>query len=146
MRQKIKQILCPYDGTSSSEFVFKKILPVARIFGARIVILTCIEDKATLGFFKLESDKKMIEKQKKIAERKIEELKKLAQNLGIVIKSKIVKCDIISKEIVNHAKKEKIDIIAMSKSKCGTTAERMYTESTVDKVFKESPCSFLHLK
>jgi len=146
MKQMIKKILCPYDGTASSEFAFKNILTIAKNLKAEIFVLTCIRDKTTLGFFKLNSDRKLMTRQKKNAEKKIERLQKQAEKLGVSIKSKIVNCEIISKKIIEQAKKEEVDTIAMSKTKRGTAAEKMYSQSTVEMVFKESPCSFIHLK
>ena len=146
MRQNIEQILLPYDGTKSSERAFKYAMRLAKIHQAKLIILTCIRDQATFGFFKLKSEKKKIERQKENAEKIIKKLKHRAKSFGIPLKSKIVKCEIISKEIVDYAKKQDVDIIAMSKTKHGTTAEKMYSESTVDRVFKSSPCTFVHVK
>lgn len=146
MRQNIERILCPYDGTDSSEHAFKNVLKLAKFLDSKILILTCIKDKATFGFFKLKSDKELINKQKEIAKKKIEKLKRQAKELDLLVTSKIVRCDFISKEIVDYAKKEKVDIIAMSRTKHGTTAEKMYSESTVEKVFRDAPCTFLHVK
>ena len=146
MRQNIKQILLPYDGTKSSERAFKYALRLAKVHQAKLLILTCIRDQATFGFFKLKSEKKKIERQKANAENTIEKLKEKAKSFGIPLKSRIAKCEIISKEIVDYAKKQDVDIIAMSKTRHGTAAEKMYSESTVDRVFKSSPCTFVHVK
>lgn len=143
---QIKKILCPYDGTYSSQKVFRNILYLAKCANAEILLLTCIEDRATFGFFKSKSDKKIINKQKQKANEKIEKLKLQAQEREVLIKSKIVKCDIVSKEIINYAKKEKVDMIVMNQTNRGTVAEKMYNESTVEKVFKDSPCTFIHIK
>ncbi|QUC64088.1 universal stress protein [Nitrosopumilus sp. K4] len=146
MKQDIKQILLPYDGTKSSERAFRYALQLAKVHQAKLLTLTCIKDQAAFGFFKLESDKRKMEKQKKNAEKRIENLKKEAEKLEVPIKSKIVKCDVISKGIVDYAKKQDVDIITMSKTKHGTAAEKMYSESTVDKVFDNAPCTFVHVK
>jgi nucleotide-binding universal stress UspA family protein len=146
MRQNITQILLPYDGTKSSERAFRYALRLAKTHQAKLLTLTCIKDQATFGFFKLKSEKKKMQKQKENAEKIIEDLKKQARYFGVSIKSKIVKCEIISKEIVDYAKKQDVDIIAMSKTKYGTAAEKIYSESTVDRVFKTAPCTFVHVK
>lgn len=146
VRQNIEQILLPYDGTKSSERAFKYAIHMAKIHQAKILTLTCIRDQATFGFFKLKSEKEKMERQKENAERRINKLKEIAKKIGVPIKSRIVKCEIISKEIVDYAKKQDVDIIAMSKTKYGTIAEKMYSESTVEKVFKNAPCTFVHVK
>jgi len=146
MNKLIKQILVPYDGTASSEKAIKYAFKLASLHQSQILTLTCIKDQATFGFFRLKSDKKSTEKQKEKAVKKIEMLKNHAREIGISLKSKIIKCDVASKEIIKYAKKENVDMIAMSKTKQGTTAEKIYNESTVDKVFREAPCTFIQIK
>jgi nucleotide-binding universal stress UspA family protein len=64
---------------------------------------------------------------------------------GVNIISKIVKSDLESKSIIEYAKKENVDVIIMSKSHLSTHAERVYYNSTVEAVFKKTPCMFLYL-
>ena len=146
MKQKIEQILFPYDGSKSSDKSFKNILEIAKRFNAKILLLACIKDHYTFGFFKSKSDKKAVEKEKQIATKKMNNLKKQAETIGVKTKSKISKCDIISKEIVDYAKKEKVDMIAMTKQKRGTIAEKMYNESSTEKVFREAPCTVMNIR
>ena len=79
-------------------------------------------------------------------EKKIEALKKIAKTEEIPIKSKVAICDLASESILDYAKANKVDLIAMSKSKLATRAEQMYYNSTVERVFKHTPCSFLYIK
>lgn len=146
VRQKIQKILVPYDGTKSSDRSFKNTLSIAKTYGAELQILTCIRDVATFGFFKTKADKNLIEKQKKMASKKIKELENEAKKIGVKTKAKIVKADLVSEKIIQYAKNEKVDLIVMSRTKYGTAAEKMHNESTVEKVFDEAPCSFLHVK
>lgn len=146
MRKNISKILCPYDGTESSNLAFKNSLNLSKIFGAELLVLVCIKDKATFGFFKIKSDKEEFQNQKKWAQRKLSQLKDQSEKDGVVMKSKIRKCNIISKEIVDFAKNENVDIIAMSKSKYGTPAEKMYSESTVERAIEKTPCTFILIK
>jgi len=146
VRQKIQQILVPYDGTKSSDRAFKNAIHIAKTYDAEIKILTVIKDIATFGFFKTKADKNLIEKQRKMASKKIEDLKKEAQKSDVLTKSKIVKADLVSAKIIQYARNENVDLIVMSRTKHGTAAEKMHNESTVEKVFNEAPCSFLHVK
>ena len=50
MKKKISKILCPYDGTESSDFAFNNTLNLAKALDSEILILICIKDKATSGF------------------------------------------------------------------------------------------------
>ena len=146
MRATISKILCPYDGTESSKFAFKNSMKLARIFGAELLVLVCIKDRATFGFFKIKSDREAIENQKNWAKRKLSQLKVESEKNEVVMKPKILKCNIVSKSIIEFAKKEKVDIISMSKSKYGTPAEKIYSESTVNRVMDETPCTFILIK
>lgn len=145
MGLKIKKILLPYDATASSVKAFKKILPIIEEQGSKIVLLTCIRDQATFGFFKTKSDKEHMKKEKERVEKFHEEAKKEGQKFGISISSKIVKSDLESKSIIEYAKKENVDVIIMSKSKLSSHAERVYYNSTVEAVFKKTPCMFLYM-
>lgn len=141
---KIKKILIPYDGTPSSEKAVRKIFPLIDN-NSKIVFLTCIHDKATFGFFKTKSDRKEIERLKKKTQKNHERLKKEAEKRGFPATSKIIKSDLESRSIIEYAANQKMDLIVMSKSKIGTHAEKMYYNSTVDAVFKKTPCPLLYI-
>ncbi|MCV0431191.1 universal stress protein [Nitrosopumilus sp.] len=142
---KIEKILVPYDATPSSEKAIKKIFALIENQGSKVVLLSCIRDKATFGFFKTKSDKKEIEQEKNKAKKYHEIIKKVAEKQGILMNSKIIKSDLESQSIIEYAKKEKVDMIVMSRSKLSTHAEKMYYNSTVDAVFKNAPCPFLYI-
>ena len=145
MGLKVKKILLPYDATASSVKTFKKILPMIENEGSKIILLTCIRDQATFGFFKTRSDKEHMKKERERVEKIHEEAKKEGEEFGINIISKIVKSDLESKSIIDNAKKENIDVIIMSKSKLSTHTERVYYNSTVEAVFQKTPCMFLYI-
>ena len=142
---KFKKILIPYDATESSERALKKILPILEKHSSKIILLTCIKDKATFGFFKTNTDKKIMKKEKEKAEKFHKIVTKKIQDLGMKVSSKIVKSDLESQTIISQAKKEQTDLIIMSKSKLKTNAEKIYYNSTVEAVFKKTPCAFLYI-
>ena len=145
MALKIKKILLPYDATASSVKTFKKILPIIENEGSKVILLTCIRDQATFGFFKTKSDKEHMKKEKERAEKIHNEATKEGEKFGINIISKIIKSDLESKSIIDYAKKENVDVIIMSKSKLSSNAERVYYNSTVEAVFQKTPCMFLYV-
>lgn len=142
---RFKKILVPYDATPSSEKAFKKILPIIEKHCSKIILLTCVRDRATFGFFQTKSDKKSLEQEKKRAERFQNMAIKEAEKFELSITSKIVKSDLESESIIDYAKSEKVDLIVMSKTKLTTNAEKMYYNSTVEAVFKNAPCPFLYV-
>lgn len=141
----VKKILVPYDATPSSEKVVKNLEPFLEKHQCKMVLLTCIRDRASFGFFKSKSDKKEMEKEKTKAQKIHEDVKKKVEKLGISTISKIVKSDLESKTIVDYAKKEDVDLIIMSKSKLRTHAEKVYYNSTVEAVFKKTSIPFLYI-
>jgi len=145
MSIKIKKILVPYDATESSIKALKKLLSLFENQNFKIILFTCIRDKATFGFFKTKSDKQQIKHEREKAQKFHDNAKKEVEKFGVQISSKIVKSDLESKSIIEYAKKENIDVIVMSKSKLLTHAERVYYNSTVDAVFQKTPCLFLYV-
>ena len=142
---RFQKILVPYDATPSSEKAFKRILPIIEKHCSKIILLICIRDRATFGFFQTKSDKKSLEQEKKKAQKFQDMAKKDAQKFELSITSKIVKSDLESDSIVDYAKEQKVDLIVMSKTKLTTNAEKMYYISTVEAVFRKAPCPLLYI-
>lgn len=145
MTIKIKKILVPYDATASSKKALKQIFSLFENQNSKIILFTCVRDRATFGFFKTKSDKQQIKQEKEKAQKFHDDAKKEASDFGLELSSKIVKSDLESKSIIEYAKKENVDVIVMSKSKILTHAERVYYNSTVDAVFNKTPCLFLYV-
>ncbi|MHA7646722.1 universal stress protein [Nitrosopumilus sp. S4] len=142
---QLKKILVPYDITPNNEKVIKKVFSLIEGYHSKILLLTCIRDKATFGFFKTKFDKREIEKEKNNVKKHHAQIINEATKLGITIMSKIIKSDLESQTIIKYAKDEKVDLIVMCRSKKLTHAERMYYDSTVDAVFTKTPCPFLYI-
>ena len=141
-----KNILVPYDATKSSDIALKAALDLAKSTGSIITFLTCIPEKYSFGFFKTKSDKKILKKQVQVAEKKLSALKTNITKKGISCKTKIKKTDQVSSCIVDFAKKEKIDLILISKTHVGTYAEKIYRESTTNGIIESAKCSVLLLR
>lgn len=141
----VKKILVPYDATPSSEKVINNLKPFLEKHQCKMVLLTCIRDRASFGFFKSKSDKKEMANEKKRAEKHHANVKKKVEQFGVSTISKIVKSDLESETIAEYAKKEDVDLIIMSKSKLRTHAERVYYNSTVENVFKKTSIPFLYI-
>ena len=139
-------LLVPYDGTESSRIAFQAALKIAKNNQSSISVLTCIEEKSTLGFFQTKSDKKEYERIKNQAEKHHSRLNKEAEKYQIEFKSKIMKSSLASDSIVKYAKENKITLIIINKTKLSTELEKRYYNSTVENVFKKSPCSILVVK
>ena len=136
----------PYDGTKSSKIAFQAALKIAKNNQSAILILTCIEEKSTLGFFQTKSGKKEFERIKNDAQRHHARLKKESEKHQVFIHLKIMKSSLASDCIVKHAKENKISLIIINKTRLQTELEKKYYESTVENVLKKSSCSVLVVK
>ena len=139
-------LLVPYDGTESSKIAFQAALKIAKNNQSSISVLTCIEEKSTLGFFQTRSDKKEYARIKNHAEQHHSRLKKETEKHQIEFKSKIMKSSLTSECIIKYAKENKVSLIIINKTKLKTELEKRYYNSTVENVLKKSSCSVLVVK
>ena len=137
-------ILVPYDGTKSGDRAFKAAIQIAEKFAAEIIILSCIEREPTFVFFETRADKRQIKTRIKKMQEKIDQLKHVADELGIKLRSKVTSCNLASKCIVSYAKAHEVDLIVMSKSSL-INPEKIYHESTVNYVYRNVNCPMFNL-
>lgn len=126
----------PYNGTPESKKSFKKALKLAETFGAKITILTCIEERQTFGFFKTKTNKREYESEKRFAVTEHNELFNHASKHGVKTTSKIIKSPLASESILGYVDTHDIDLVIMSKRKLSSAAEKTHHWSTLDNVFK----------
>ncbi|MHA7734025.1 universal stress protein [Nitrosopumilus sp. S6] len=146
MQKNTEQILVPFVGNHGTDKAFSNVLDVARKNDSKIHLLTCLKEKISYGFFKSKSDKIHLKKQREKITSKISKWKTLAKKFNIPVKTKVVKCDIASKTIIDYAKDHKIDLITMTKTHPKSHTDKIYLEETTRNVFNNSPCSFLYLR
>ena len=63
MTKIFEHILVPYNGTAGSEKAFRKAISLAETIQAKIMLLTCLEERPTFGFFKTKASKREFEKE-----------------------------------------------------------------------------------
>ncbi len=106
--KKIKNILVPLDGSSTSLKGFNLAIVLAKSLDAKITVINVI--RFSNGFqFPVSSEIKQIHV--KSAENIISEAQKIARKESISFIGKIVKGDNIGKEIVKNAKTKNMDLI-----------------------------------
>ena len=137
-------ILVPYDGTKTGEKAFRGALQLAKKFGSRITVLSCVEKDSTFVFFETKSDKKDIKKRNRIIREKVDNLSQMAEKYGIKFSSKVTNCSVASKCIVSYVKSHKIDLIVMSKSS-KVSPEKIYHDSTVNFVYSHVDCPMFNV-
>ena len=145
MSNVFESILVPYNGTAGSEKAFKKAVSLARSTGAKITIITCLEERNTFGFFKTKTSKREFEKETKAVEKQHLKLEEFAKDRDISCSSKIVKNGLPSIRILEFAKQYKMDLIITTRTKMSSRMEKQHYQSTVENMFRNSPCPILIL-
>ena len=125
----------PYNGCAGSQKSFKKAIGLAKVIEAKITILTCLEDRSTFGLFKSKTDKKELEKERKIVEREHLKLEKDAEKHNVLLNFKIIKSNEPAHTILEYAEKHNIDLIVMG-MRHKTKYEKMHYPSTIQDVSK----------
>ena len=138
-------ILVPYNGTKGSEKAFRKAIDIASLTEAKISILTCLEERPTFGFFKTKTSKQEFEKERKLIEKQHLKLEKFAQEHGVSCDSKITKNGLASTKIIEFAKQHNVDLIITTKTKISSSYEKQHYHSTVENMFRNTPCPILIL-
>ena len=145
MSKIFENILVPYNGTTGSEKAFKKAISLGCSTSAKITIITCLEERNTFGFFKTKTSKREFEKEIKAIEKQHLKLKEFTKDHGVSCDSKIVKNGLPSVRILEFAKQHKIDLIITTRTKMSSRMEKQYYQSTVENMFRNSPCPILIL-
>ncbi len=145
MTKTFAHILVPYNGTTGSENAFRKAISLASSIHAKITVLTCLEERPTFGFFKTKTSKQEFEKECRLVEKQHLKLKKFAKEHDISCDSRIIKNGLASTRILEFAKQHKIDLIITTRTKLSSHIEKQHYHSTVENMFRNSPCPILIL-
>ena len=145
MTKTFEHILVPYNGTADSEKAFRKAISLAISIGAKITILTCLEERHTFGFFKTKTSNQESEKEQNLVEKQHQKLEKLAKEQNISCDSKIVKNGLASVKILEFAHKHNVNLIVITRTKLSSHYERQHYHSTVENVFRNAHCPLLIL-
>lgn len=145
MTKIFEHILVPYNGTTNSDKAFRKSVLLASSIQAKVTILTCLEERATFGFFKTKTSKQEFEKERKLVNVQHQKLKKSANSHNVTCDSKIVKNGLASNNILEFAKQHDIDLIVLIKTKLSSHYEKQHYHSTVENVFRHAVCPVLIL-
>ena len=145
MTKAFENILVPYNGNTGSDKAFKKAISLAPLIHAKITILTCLEERPTFGFFKTKTSKQEFEKERKLVEIKHLKLEKFANEHNVSCDSKIVKNGLPSTKILEFAKQHNIDLIITTRTKFSSNYEKQHYHSTVENMFRNTPCPILIL-
>ena len=144
MALSFQHILVPYDGTKSGDKAFNGAIQLAKKFSSRITLLSCMEKNSTFVFFDTKSDKRDVKKRNKAMEKKLSELKQMANKSDIQCNSKVSNCSVASTCIVSFVKSHKVDLIVMAKSS-KVNPEKIYHDSTVNHIYSKAKCAMLNI-
>ena len=141
-----KNILVPFDLSSTSNQAFKVALDIAQKYDSKITLITCVEGDAWHHkFYDARADAALLKQQTKVAKKYMEKLEASANKAGIKIKLQILKSTSVAKDIATFAKSRKIDLIVMS-SHSRTGLDKLILGSVANGVVQRSTTPVLLIK
>lgn len=141
-----KNILVPFDLSSSSTAAFKVALDVAQKYDSKITLITCVEGDAWHHkFYDARADTQLLKAQSKVAKKYMEKLETMASKVGVDIKLQILKSDSVSKDIATFAKSRKMDLIVMG-SHGRKGLDKLILGSVANGVLQRATCPVLLIK
>jgi nucleotide-binding universal stress UspA family protein len=141
-----KNILVPFDLSSTSNQAFKVALDIAQKYDSKITLVTCIEGDAWHHkFYDARADTELLKKQSKVAKKYMEKLEDAANKVGVNIKLQILKSTSVVKDITTFAKSRKMDLIVMS-SHGRTGLDKVILGSVANGVIQRTRCPVLLIK
>ena len=145
MNKIFEHILVPYNGCPGSQKAFKKSVELAKVTQSKITIFTCLEERSTFGFFKTKTSKGEFKKRDQSRRKTTPEIGRIYESYDISCGSKIVKNKLVSTRILEFVKQHKIDLIIITRTKISSRIEKQHYQSTVENIFRNSPCPILIL-
>lgn len=110
----IKNILVPVDGSKYSIKAFNAALDIAKKYGAKISVLTCLEkENISAWCINKKVHMQIIADAEKFAMGFLSKLEKIAKDADVSLSVHVVETKSISKQINNFATTKKIDLIVM---------------------------------
>jgi len=141
-----RNILVPFDLSSQSTRAFKVALDVAKKYGSKITVLTCIEGDAWHHkYYDAKADSELIKKQRKVSEKHLEELESLAAKNNVSITSNIIASKSVVRDIVTFAKSRKHDLVVIG-SHGRTGFDKLLLGSVTKGVSQKIRCPVLIVK
>ena len=141
-----ENILVPYDGSKYSNKAYMMALNLAKRYGSKITVLTCLNALYEGGWYvdRCISDQEL-KKQEKSVQKEFEKLKSLANNDDVSFNSEILPTPQIVKALVNYAKTKKIDLVVMG-SHGRTSWYKLLLGSVSNGVVQRVHCPVLIMK
>ncbi|NIU01260.1 MAG: universal stress protein [Nitrosopumilaceae archaeon] len=141
-----KNILVPYDLSKPSNHAFKVALNMAKKYGSKITVITCVEgDPWHHKYYDSRADEELLKNQKKAAKNHLNKLADDAKKEKVPFTSRILKTESIVKELVSYAKSHKIDLIVMG-SHGRTGFDKLILGSVANGVVQRVRCPILIVK
>ncbi len=142
----IKNILVPVDGSQQSVKAFNAALDLAKKYGAKISLLTCFEkENISAWCINKEMHRKIIKDAEKFAMGFISKLEKRAKDESVSLSVHVIETKSVSKQIINFATSEKIDLIVMG-SHGRTGFDQFVLGSVSNAVCHSAKCPVLIIK
>lgn len=132
--------------STQSTRAFKVAVDIAKKYGSKLTLLTCLEGDAWHHkFYDARADSELIKKQKSVSQKHLEKLKVIADKNNVSVKSHILTSKSVVNDIVNFAKSRKYDLIVIG-SHGRTGFDKALLGSVANGVSQKARCPVLIVK
>jgi len=142
-----KNILVPYDGSKHSIRAYKIAFDMAKRYGSKITMVTCLERTGSRGrwFYDDRIDSQLIKKQTKAAMEQMSKLTSTSKKSGIDVSLNVLETNSVVESLVTLAKARKFDLILLG-SHGRTGFNKLVLGSVANGVIQHVRCPVLLVK
>jgi nucleotide-binding universal stress UspA family protein len=139
-----ENILVPYNASPGAEKGLEAAIEFAKKVNGNITLITCVENKSILSFFKKDKKEKF-EEQKSIIENELKKVESKIKELSKPTNHVILQSSFAPETIINHVEKNNIGIVIIGQTKLSKIEEK-YHESMSMYLTKGLKCPLLIVK
>jgi nucleotide-binding universal stress UspA family protein len=141
----IKHIFVPYDGSDSANRAFEFATELAKLYKARVTVVTCIVIHAHVDPVLSVAFLETIKLQKEDAKKSLLKLEPKLKELGIQFKTEVLEAVSITDALTSYAESHNVDFIIIGSRGLGGF-KKLLLGSVVSGVSQHSKCPVLIVK
>lgn len=139
-----ENILVPYNATTGAKQGLHAAIEIAKKTNGKITLITCIETRPLLSFFK-KKDKNSLKKEKEIISKELEKIEHHTKSLKNPMTQIILESSFVANDIAEYAGKNNIDLVVIGQTKMSRTDSK-YHQSMANYLLQGLTCPLLVVK
>ena len=145
MHTMVTHILVPYDGSDSANRALEFALELAKLYKAKVTIITCISIHAHVDPVLSVAFLETIKLQKEETKKNLSKLEPKLKELGIPFQTEVLEAISITDVLVSYAESHNIDLVIMGSRGLGGF-KKLLLGSVASGVTEHSKCPVLIVK